>query len=986
MRNFSLFLCLVCILFACKNQDELSHVNCEPGLLIDFVNPFIGTGGHGHTYPGATLPFGYVQLSPDTRLTGWDGCSGYHYTDSVIYGFSHTHLQGTGVSDYADILVMPTNNEIKSADNWSDRYSSSFKKSSEKASPGYYSVHLDDHGVTAELTATERVGIHKYTYDEQGDSCVIFMDMSHRDQLLEYSFYPLDDTTIVGHRVSKEWATEQYVYFVAVFDQPFIYNDQTYETTVSENMFNGEMEETMEFVPIFPLDFKWKKEVNMKVALSNSSVQSAIANLNAEAPHWDFEKYKSDAESAWNNELSRIEVSGGSKDELTTFYTSLYHSYTVPNVYSDVNNVYRGTDNQLYMDQTAKRYSVFSLWDTFRATHPLYCLTQQERTKDFMNGFVEMYHEGGQLPMWELANNYTGCMVGYHSVSAMADAYIKGIWEPASTDEMLKSMVQAADSIHLGKPEFADLGYIPSEMEHESVSKTLEYAYDDFCIAMAAKKAGNEVIYNRFIKRSLNYRNLYDSETQFFRPKLGAGWIENFDPREVNFNFTEANAWQYNFFVPQDVNGHIDLVGGDQAYIDLLNKLFSEESVITGRHQVDITGLIGQYAHGNEPSHHMAWLYHYAGQPWRSQEILDSIFVSQYRNAPNGLSGNEDCGQMSSWYVLSTLGLYSVTPGTDIYVLGAPLFDESILHFENGKSLLIRKEAKQGGRYIQNVTLNGVDVHTSYLTHEQIMNGGVLVVHLGSTISNWGTQKEYRPKQLIETDNFVAVPSIHLPRSFKGKTSVNMHSIDESASIHYQLDNQDWQVYSHPFEISESHTIKSYAQLGNNRSATVESRSNAIDHDYTIELFSEYSNQYHAGGVSALIDGIEGYPNFKTGEWQGYYGTDVVIELDLQEIKKVDSISIGCLQDTKPWILYPSLFSVEFSKDGTSWQESGAAENKVAKDDYLVQTQQLTARTTGKTRYVRLTVKNPGKLPSWHLGSENPCWMFLDEINVHLHE
>ena len=976
-------LLLTISLFACQSTKDIAELEPERIQPIDWVNPFIGTGGHGHTYPGASTPFGFVQLSPDSRLDGWDGCGGYHYTDSIIYGFSHTHLQGTGISDYADILVVPTNNEIKKADNWPGRYSSVFKKESEYASPGYYQVHLDDHRVTAQLTATPRVGIHKYTYDGTGDSCVIFMDMAHRDELLEYSFYPLDDTTIVGHRVSKEWAEEQHIYFAAVFDRPFIYNDQTYETRYETNIFSGETEEIIEYVPLFPLDFKWQKELNMKVAISASSVQSALENLKVEAPHWNFDQYRLEAEKMWNDELSKIEISGGTEDERTNFYTGLYHSFTTPNNYSDVNHIYRGMDHKLYIDETVDRYTVFSLWDTFRATHPLFTLTQEQKTRDFMNGFIAMYEEGGQLPMWELANNYTGCMIGYHSVSALADAYIKGTWEPQDVDLMLEAMVQAADSAHLGKSEFAELGYLPSELEHESVSKTLEYAYNDFCIAQCAKKAGDMELHERFINRALNYRNIYDPESGFFRPKLGGGWVENYDPREVNFNYTEANGWQYNFFVPQDVNGHIELLGGDQGFEAKLDSLFFGDGTITGRDQADITGLIGQYAHGNEPSHHMAWLYHYIGKPDKSQWLVDSILSTQYRNAPDGLSGNEDCGQMSSWYVLASLGLYPVTPGTDEYVLGAPLFDAFTIRLENGNTWSVEVEKRNpDSRYIQSITIDGVSHLNSFIDHARIMSGGKMKMLLVDESVGFGSEMAHRPVREIKSDGFLPVPVVDAPRAYRGSTTISMDCLNPKAQILFKINHGEWQVYSEPFLIEQDVIIEAKSVLEALESATVKSSSRRITHNYKINLLTEYSNQYHAGGDQALIDGIEGYPNFKTGEWQGYYGKDIDLIIDLGEIQTVDSLSVGCLQDTKPWILYPKQVEVWTSLDGQSWAAFGSVENDVDPKDYEVQIQNLLVRGQVKARYIKLKVANPGKLPDWHLGAGYDSWVFLDEVQI----
>ncbi|NQX92507.1 MAG: glycoside hydrolase family 92 protein, partial [Flavobacteriales bacterium] len=657
--------------------------------------------------------------------------------------------------------------------------------------------------------------------------------------------------------------------------------------------------------------------------------------------------------------------------------------FTTPNIYSDVNHVYRGTDNQFYMDTTAQRYTVFSLWDTFRATHPLFTLTQKERNQDFMTGFVEMYNEGGSLPMWELANNYTGCMIGYHSVSAMAAAYLKDAWNPYDTDKMLEAMIAAAEEDALGKSEYADYGYIPSDSEHESVSKTLEYAYNDYCIAQVAKKAGRMDIYERFLERSLSYRNLYDPETGFFRPRLGGGWIESFDPREVNFNFTEANAWQYNFFVPHDVNGHIELLGGPEKFEEKLDELFFGDGTITGRNQADITGLIGQYAHGNEPSHHMAFLYHYLGKPWKTQNMVDSILNTQYRNAPDGLSGNEDCGQMSSWYVLASMGLYPVCPGNPEYVLFAPKWDQWELELDNGKSFIaVAKRNNPNDKYIQSVTINGEAYPYSYISHQTIVKGGTMEIQLGDSPSEWGTNEGNYPRQQLESEEFVTTPIVHMPRAFRNEAEVRIENSDLDVQTFYSVNNSEFSPYAGAFTVKSSSAIKAYSIKNGFTSTTAIGKANLIDHDYTMDLFTEYSNQYHAGGEKALLDGIEGATNFKTGDWQGFYGEDIVVEVDLKKTLEIDSVGIGCLQDTKPWILYPKTFEVYSSLDHQSWTLLGSDSNQIPMDDYSVQRQTMIATAKGNARYLKLIIKNPGTLPQWHLGHGNPSWVFLDEIHI----
>ncbi len=955
------------------------------------VNPFIGTGGHGHTYPGATLPFGMVQVSPDTRLDGWDGCSAYHYTDSLIYGFSHTHLQGTGVSDYGDILIMPTNNSVHTGNNWGERYRSAFDKSTEKAHAGYYSVHLDDHNITAELTATKRVGIHKYTFD-QPDSCVVFMDMAHRDELVTYNFDPIGDSIIVGYRQSKAWAQDQMVYFAAHYSAPFDYQDQTFEL-YTETLPDGTTREVAEYVPVFPLKFGVIDTLIVKVALSSSSIDGALANLAAEAPHWDFARYRADAEATWNNALGVIAIETNNRDEEVIFYSSLYHSLTVPNTWSDVDGNYRGTDLAVHaLDTTqAAQYTVFSLWDTFRATHPLYTIIERERTADFIRSMLNMYKQGGELPMWELAANQTGCMIGYHSVPVIVDAYMKGITD-FDHQLALEAMIATATADELGKSSYTKQGYLASEVEHESVSKTLEYAYNDWCIARFAEAIDAEqAIVDEFDRRSLAYRNLFHPESKFIQPRRGGSFIEGFHPAEVNFNYTEANGWQYNFFAPHDVNGHIALLGGDEGYTAMLDEMFTSTSGLKGRDQADITGLVGQYAHGNEPSHHMAYLYAYTGQSYKAQARSHELLKTMYSNAPDGLSGNEDCGQMSAWYVLSALGFYPVTPGSVDYVFGSPLFDRATINLENGERFTIRaKRANPNDIYIQTVTLNGKDHPRSYIRHDEIMAGGELVFTMGSQANAaFGSATADRPQAFANDDKFVATAIIDSPRSFENEQTVRLLCADEAASLFVRQislggDTSAFQPYSAPIVLTESTVLEAYSQRGAVQSALVRSEITKLDPTRRVEISPAYDNQYSAGGSQALIDGIKGGPNFKTGEWQGYFGTDVTVTVDLSGPFHISSVALGTLQDIRPWIWCPPSVTFSYSYDNVAYYPLATVNSPidVRNETPLVHRFRLDKKFTA--RYIRAEVKNYGTIPDWHLGVGNKSWLFMDEFEVEI--
>ena len=969
------------------------------------VNPFIGTGGHGHTYPGATMPFGMVQLSPDTRLDGWDGCGGYHYSDSLIYGFSHTHLQGTGVSDYGDILFAPCTQFNPQAKNWPERYASRFSHANESAHAGYYRVFLDDQRVDVELTATERVGIHRYRL-AQPDTFTLVVDMQHRDKLVHYSIYPLNDSTLVGHRVSDNWAREQHIYFAARFDQPFEWRDQLTEIYAPFQNEEGEWEQDVEYVPIFACDFGILSELNVEVALSFVSIEGALANLREEAVLPDFEAYQNQAELAWNSQLKRIEVEGGSAAERETFYTALYHCFTTPNIANDVTGEYRGTDLQVHRlraDEGA-HYTVFSLWDTFRALHPLLNWLEPERSRDFVRTMLRMYQQGGQLPVWELAANYTGCMIGYHSVPVITDALSWGI-DAFDHDLALEAMVQAADSAHLGLPAYASLGYIPLDEEHESVSKTLEYAFDDACIARFARRVPNSdpSMVKRFEQRALHYRNLYNEKSGFFQPKRAAAWLENFEPREVNFNYTEANGWQYNFFVPHDIGGHIKLLGGPEAYESKLNEMFSTTSETTGRDQADITGLIGQYAHGNEPSHHMAYLYPYVGKHHRTAELVSQIRSELYSNLPDGLSGNEDCGQMSAWYVWSALGLYPVCPGSDDLIAGIPMFKSVTIHpykSSTNEELPLTIERSGSGAYVSSLKSSlshRTGVRQAFVKKTDLLSSGFLTFEMASTPSEFGADESGWPREVWNDEGFIPVPVIHAPRTFKDSCEVSLSvAWDDEVIIEYRVlqnagdEDGNWKDYRGPIELRSGAVVEARClNDAGGMSSAVAYRVVQVNHGYSIQLSTPFAPQYAAGGEQALIDGIVVYPDEETGwvptmqgDWQGFWGQDVSGTVDLGSVKSVTGFAIGALRDIRPWIFLPRSVEVYGSENGESWRLYGKVNHDVSNKDESPLRHEFDLRNSMKARYLRFEVKNFGELPPDHLGAGNPSWIFLDEIRI----
>jgi hypothetical protein len=598
-----------------------------------------------------------------------------------------------------------------------------------------------------------------------------------------------------------------------------------------------------------------------------------------------------------------------------------------------------------------------------------------------------MYQQGGQLPIWELSANYTGCMIGYHSVPVIHDAYVKGI---TNFDHQLalEAMIQIADSAHLGKPEFAKFGFIPAELEAESVSKGLEYAYNDWNIADYAQRLGDNETYERFIERAQYYKNIYNPKNGFMQAKRNGTWLEPFDPYEVNFCFTEANSFQYSFFAPQDVNGMIDMIGGDEAFCRDLDRLFTAETSTTGREQVDITGLIGQYAHGNEPSHHMAYLYDYAGQPWKTQKYVRQILTEQYTASPDGLSGNEDCGQMSSWYVLSSMGFYPVTPGSTKYALGSPLFDNATINLENGKSFSITATNNSASNmYIESVSLNGAPYELGYLEHETIMAGGEMNFVMSATPNETrALAMNQRPAQAIKDHLICPVPFYELERTFSEPYTLKISCTEEGVTIHYSIDygtSQEEGIYAGPIPISESCSITSWCEKeGLTVSRKIYGETLKIDGSREINLETEYANQYAAGGDRTLIDFLRGSTEFKTGEWQGYWGEDLIAVVDLGENKTISHAALGALQDTKPWIIYPSKVEFLISSDGKNFTSFGSIENDVPADDYTVQHRDFDVYGKAEARYVKVIATTYGALPDWHLGAGGKAWLFVDEIVI----
>jgi predicted alpha-1,2-mannosidase len=978
----SLFLCFLTLIIF--EQGPYSLVAQENPAA--YVNPFIGTGGHGHTFPGACLPFGMVQLSPDTRLEGWDGCSAYHFDDDTIFGFSHTHLSGTGVSDYGDILLMPVRGICKL---WDYEWRSAFRHENETASPGYYSVFLEKHGIFAELTATRRCGLHRYTFQESSDAAVV-LDLKHRDQVIESSVKWLNDTTLTGIRRSKAWAVDQQLHFAIVFSAPIR------EMLISSDDGAAGKRKSAKGTKLkVLLSFGELKDyrLQVKVGISAVSEEGAMKNLKAEIPSMDFPAVLNQAVMAWETELGRIRIENPQSEAGKIFYTALYHSFLSPNLFSDVDGRYRGMDGKVHQADGWEQYTVFSLWDTYRATHPLFTIVQEKRTRDFIQTFLAQYRDGGRLPVWELAANETECMIGYHSVSVIADAYLKGIRGYDST-LALEAMKHSAMLDHFGLGAYKSRGYISSEDLAESVSRTLEYAYDDWCIAQMARSLGQENDYREFSMRAQNWKNLFDPETGFFRARYNGGFTEPFDPAEVNNHYTEANAWQYSNYVPHDINTWSSYLGGKERMAEFLDRLFSADPKTTGRQQADITGLIGQYAHGNEPSHHMAYLYVYAGQAWKTQELVSRIRREMYSNKPDGLSGNEDCGQMSAWYVMSALGFYPVCPGSDIYIIGSPEFGHCLLSLENGKEFRITAEnADASHPYIQSATLNGEKLERAWIRHGEIMQGGELVFVMGPEPNkDWGCREDLLPRS--EVSEYLIKP---VPYVLKGSrvisegTKIVLACADTNAAIHYSIDGSEPDasspVYNTPVVAGDDIILKALASGSGDGSATSKVMTSVFTRagkgPRVVRIAYPYAPQYAAGGQQALADGIRGGEDYRTGAWQGFEGVNLDVVLDLGSMQEIASVTVRFLQDERSWIFMPLSVDFYHSEDGEHFTFAGKVENRIPalKGGSLMHDFSRKIRK-GPVRYIRVVGISAGVCPDGHPGAGKPSWIFADEIII----
>ena len=914
--------------------------------LTSLVNPFVGTDGHGHTYPGAIVPFGMIQPGPDTRLEGWDGCSGYHYSDDTIYGFSQTHLSGTGVEDFCDVLIMPVDASFATPESHLDKtqYRSHFSHKNEKAEPGYYSVHLDKNNVDVEISCDQRKAVYRFNYaTNDGNGFVI--DLQHRDKLLN-GHISLDGEMITGNRESASWSPDQKLYFAIKSEQPI----------KSLDIINDSTQAVVRFAD-------GTNKATLWVAISAVDVDGAKKN-NA-GPWPTFEQMRNNADSVWNEALSHIKVKGGTKEERKCFYTALYHCMTAPYLFSDIDGRYRGQDDIIHQTEGKHEvYTVFSLWDTYRALHPLLTLIDRKRTEDFIYTMLKHYEQGGETTMWELAGHETHCMIGYHAAPVILEALMAGYldqWPESWKNKRLEGMMVTSNLKKFGRAEYAMQGYLSSEIDNESVSKTLEYAYDDWCIAQYAEQIGTveqeatylNHIYDNYMKRAQSWKNIMDTDG-FMHPRRNGGFMTPFNPTEINNNYTEGNSWQYSTYVPHDVYGWIERIGGKDAAERFLDSLFYGSSSLSGRDQADVTGLIGQYAHGNEPSHHAAYLYTYVGKPEKTQKLVNQVLSTLYNSKPEGLCGNEDCGQMSAWYVMSSIGLYPVCPGSGEYVTVEPLFKEVSLKLADGSTLNINPKAWRAGMFWR----GGKFYDTSVSTTDK---------HYCTTTIPYFTDWRQR---------------------FDSIRQVEIATYDD-AKIYYTLDGSipdtNSTLYNSPITIDHDAVITAIAYTPlTGYSKAVSQNLTYFNADKRLTYITKPDPQYYENGEEGLVDHLFGKINYRIGGWQGWQG-DMEVVVDLLASRSLRSVGISCLEDTRSWIFYPTGIEVSTSEDGKDYRPFANVSTNyipIASAAGTTGTRIFYAKGNTHARYVKLKVKNFGKMPNWHVSAGEQAWLFVDEILI----
>ncbi len=997
-------LLLTIILWSCETK---------PKEILDYVDPMIGTDGIGHTFPGATTPFGMVQLSPSDDTREWNWCSGYHYSDNTIKGFAHNHFSGTGLAGMGDILLMPTNGKVKtnpgSKEDPDSGYRSRFSHDNEKASPGYYAVYLDDNKVNVELTASPRVGFHRYTFKQSGNQNVI-IDPTHgvRQQLLNASVEVISDTEVKGHKYCHdESCGKRNVFFYAKFSKPFSkygisvndsikFDDKTADDKTAKAFvqFNGNVGDT----------------VNVAVGISYVDYEGAKANYMAEAKGKTFEEVHAKAREMWKDKIERIEIEASDKEK-NIFYTGMYHNFIAPNIISDVNGNYI-LEGKQYNSGKKIQYSNYSTWDTYRATHPLWTIIDNKANKEMVNALLTRFTDTKTgLFLWEALGFDNYCMPGYPGIAAMAEAALKHP-EGLDTELIYKSIKETAFrdggcSVNYGSDNgvryYVDYGFIPAEVGC-GISKTTENNYYDFAIAQLAKKLGKDEDAEYFTQRSLGYRNFYNPKTNYLWPRLSSGQFIEMDTTtwdEMVHHYVSGNIWAYSTYTPHDMLGAIDLWGGSKKYEAWLDNMITTPLDMKGEEHVDIAGFIGKYSHGDEPGHHIAYSYNFMGKPWKTQELARRVMTEMYSHTPDGFVNNEDCGQMSAWYILSGLGFYPVAPADMNYYIGSPLFKKSVVNLEDGKTFtVIANNVSETNKYIQSVTLNGKPIDKIFITYQDIMAGGELVFEMGPNPNKeWAAGEDALPQYQKDLLKYKTQPmacySPYLTTEefrFGDNIKVELTSKNERGKTYYTLDGSEptekSKLYQEPITISKSSTLKAIAfQEGLKPSQTysqklVKSLFANLDEGYPKITFDNVPKKYGEKDGSQLIDMVYGSETFSDRKWTGVNAKDLIINVDLGKEYDISSLELNTLTSTMKWRFPPKSISISVKKaKGEYKQVTVQNYPKLKQEDKKINYHKLKFPKQ-KVQHIKIVVENYGILPKWHRGAGKLPWIFVDEINV----
>ena len=999
-----LFAAAAAFLGSCRQPDHGLHA-------IDYVNPMIGTGGIGHTFPGATIPFGMIQLSPSNDFKDWNWCSGYHYSDSILKGFAHNHISGPGLAGLGDILFMPGSGKVLtepgSEEDPDSGYRSRFSHDHETALPGYYAVHLDDYNIDVELTCTARVGFHRYTFLNKGPAYII-IDPTHRimESLYETEIEYVGDSEIRGYKYSDGEAGLRKVYFHAVFSEPF-----SSKGIIADGRAAGsEKARSVETKAYVVYDCDSVLVVSVKVGLSFVSYQGAKLNLETEADGLEFYEAREKAYETWNNVLKRIEVKSDNEDYLKNFYTAVYHAFQSPNIISDTDGKYF-VEGKIY-NSDIPQYSRYSTWDTYRALHPLFTLIEHSRNAEFVNSLASRHSQAGvELPVWELCGHDNVCMLGYSPASVMAEAIVKDL--PGIDIEKAYNAMRAAafnadkvspNSGVSGIDEYIQTGFVPAEIK-QSVSKTTEYGYHDWAIAMVARKLGRTEDYKLFRNRSYGFKRLFNSEKSYIWPMSGTGEWEDIDMTvwdELITHYISGNIWGYSSYAPHAMPELIKLYGGHSSYAEWLDGVVSDSSEIGGSQHVDISGFIGKYGHGDEPSHQMAYLYNYAGQPWKTQELVSRVLETMYKPTVDGLVNNDDLGQMSAWYIFSSLGFYPVSPVDEEYIIGAPLFDKAQIRLSNGNSFVVLA-ANQSARnkYIKWVKLNGTKLKSSYITHDEIMKGGILEFRMSAKPNkSWAVKTENLPGfSNFDPGELGGATATFTPferdRSnvSEGQRVIILESNNRNSEIHYTLDGSSPDtgaaVFDNKIIINSSGTLRARAYSEGLKPGIEFSKeyyitdSLYLEPGYPILLMETEPKGYGEGRPGLILDRELGSEDFGDGKWIAFDGSDMVAIIDFGKPVNLNNIMVGCLTGTISWIFPPSGIELSVSDNNKDY-------SKVAKKDLEVLTEH-TGPLVGRykisfkpqyNRYLKIHLLNYGPMPYWHGAAGKKPWVFVDEILI----